>query len=581
MNRRVVREITIGLLLAVTPALRAQVGGAAPVIGDVGLATVCDGRRLITRIDVRPAPPPFAGAAARWQAAARTVGLHHATTQPRVIEAFMALHVGRPCTEFRRAESERVLRAQPFIADAIVRVVSDEHDGAIAIVETTDEIPVLVGGRFRGVIPDAISLGNANIGGQGLRAEGSWERARGYRTGFGGRFVEYAAFDRPYVLGVEGYRHRVGYDVAVDMGHPFFTDLQRISWHAGGRNTEDYPHIARAARDPLALQMKQQRWDASGLLRLFGTHTVGLIGGAVTGLRAVPGSEGVIVSDTGFAPDTGSALRRRYTPFRTTRVGVIAGLRRVDFVSVAGFDALTGSQDVPSGVTAGLFVARGLPTAGESDAFLSGATYAGVAGPHAWLANVAELEGRRDMATHEWNSIVGSSRTALYAGGPGMVLILSDELSGGVRSRLPMQLTLGDRVGGVKGYRSSALAGARRNVARGEARWSAAAAIHRADVGVAAFGELGSLWAGDAPYGWTGSRGSIGVSLLAAYPTRSKRLYRADLAIPLTRGGEGGGRIELRFSSEDRTSRFWEEPTDVARARTGSAPSSLFAWPTR
>jgi hypothetical protein len=125
------------------------------------------------------------------------------------------------------------------------------------------------------------------------------------------------------------------------------------------------------------------------------------------------------------------------------------------------------------------------------------------------------------------------------------------------------------------------VAGSRRNVARAEARWSGTLVKRRADIGVATFGELGSLWAGDAPYGWTGSRGSIGVSLLAAYPTRSKRLYRADVAIPLTRQGEGGGRVEVRFSSEDRTSRFWEEPNDVARARTGAVPSTLFAWPAR
>jgi hypothetical protein len=54
-----------------------------------------------------------------------------------------------------------------------------------------------------------------------------------------------------------------------------------------------------------------------------------------------------------------------------------------------------------------------------------------------------------------------------------------------------------------------------------------------------------------------------------------------DLAFPLVTSGIGGGRIELRFGSEDRTSRFWEEPLDVARARTGTAPSALFAWPTR
>ncbi|MDB4883799.1 MAG: hypothetical protein JWL95_2565 [Gemmatimonadetes bacterium] len=558
--------------------------GASPLAAQapmpVTVAPACNGQ-LVTRIEVHAAPPPFSGSAAKWQAAARTVGLHHATTKRRVIEAFLALHVGQPCTEFRRVESERVLRAQPYLADAAVIIAPDTGAGVVAIVETTDEIPVLVGARFRGVVPDAFSLGNANIAGQGLRIEAGWEGARAYQTGFGGRFVEYAAFDRPYMVSFEGYRHRVGYEADGQLAHPFYTDLQRYSWHIGVRSAEDYPRFNRPARDELALRVKDQRWDVSGMSRLFGTRTVALLGGAITGRLVDPATEGIVFSDTGLAADTGSALRGRYSRFKATRIGLIGGLRRVDFVTVSGFDALTGTQDVPRGVMAALYAAHGLSAAGENDAFLSAATFAGTAGRHGMLANLAELEGRRDMTTHEWNSIVGSTRTALYLGGEGRLLMLSDELSGGLRSRLPLQLTLSDRVGGIRAYRNSTLAGARRNVVRAEARWSGAALFHRADMGVAAFGEVGSLWAGDAPYGWTGSRGSVGVSLLAAYPTKSKRIYRADLAIPLTRAGEGGGRIELRFSSEDRTTRFWEEPNDVARARTGVVPSTLFAWPAR
>jgi hypothetical protein len=219
---------------------------------------------------------------------------------------------------------------------------------------------------------------------------------------------------------------------------------------------------------------------------------------------------------------------------------------------------------------------------GEEDVFLSGATYAGIVRRKVWLANVAEVEGRRDNVSAGWNSIVGSTRTALYLGeGPGTVLILSDELSGGFKSRLPLQLTFADRIGGLQGYRASGVAGERRNVARAEVRVSRRSVIRSADVGVGVFGEAGTLVAGDAPYGWTGSRYSAGLSLLAAYPSRSKRMYRVDLAIPVTRGGEGGGKIELRFGSEDRTTRFWEEPQDVTRARTGEVPSNLFAWPTR
>jgi hypothetical protein len=77
------------------------------------------------------------------------------------------------------------------------------------------------------------------------------------------------------------------------------------------------------------------------------------------------------------------------------------------------------------------------------------------------------------------------------------------------------------------------------------------------------------------------TRASVGFSLLAAYPTRSKRMYRADFAFPLTRAGEGKGRIEVRFSSLDRTQTFFTEPPDVSVARTGTEPSRLFAWPTR
>lgn len=575
MHRVATPWVALVLLGIASPAAAQGARRASPAG-----APSCEGR-TVTRIDIEPGRPPFSGAAAKWRAAARAVGLHHTTTRERVIAAFVALHVGEPCTDFRRAETERVLRAQPFIADAKVSTRPDSG-GVAVLVETTDEIPVLVGGRFHGAAPEVLSLGNGNVSGQGLRAEATWERARGYRTGFGVRLAEYAAFDRPYVAQLEAYRHRIGSDLLVDLGHPFFTDLQRISWHAGARSTSSYLPVERPARDPLALEVDDRRWDVSVVARVFGTRTVALLGGAVTGRRLVPGSQGVIVSDSGFVADSGAALAGRYRPFSTTRAGVIAGIRRVRFVAVRGFDALTGQQDVPSGVAGGLYVARGFPSMGESDVFLSGATYAGIARSRMLLANLAEVEGRRDMVTHEWNSIVGSTRSALYLGeAPGMVMVVSDELSGGIRSRLPLQLTLSDRRGGVVGYRASGLAGARRNVARGEVRRSWRAAIKGADVGVAGFGQLGTLWAGDAPYGWTGSRGSLGLSLLAAYPSRSKRVYRVDLGFPLTRGGAGGGKIELRFSSEDRTTRFWEEPDDVARSRTGTAPSTLFAWPAR
>jgi hypothetical protein len=569
-----IRPLLLGtvLALAVVPAAGAQ--SALPM-------PTCDGLR-VSRIDIQPGRPPFAGQASRWRAAARAVGLHHATTRDGVIEAFLALHVGQTCTEVRRAESERVLRAQPFLAAATVRTVPDGAGAVAVIVETVDEIPVLVNARFRGVVPRAFSLGNANVGGLGLLAEAMFERGYAYRNGYGLRLVQYATFGRPYVASVDAERQLLGHRVGAALEHPFYTDLQSIAWHAGYLTSNEYPGLRRPARDQLALGVRQERWEGSAIARVFGTSTVGLVGAAASGLRLTPQPRGIVVSDTGLAPDTGVTLLNRYSSFRATRVGVLGGIRRVHFRTVRGFDGLTAQQDVANGAFAGLFVAKGLPSLGESDMFLSGIAYAGGGGAHVYYASLVQVDGRRGAGLDRWDSVIGSGRSAVYLGrGPGWVLVMDDQFSGGTRSKLPLQLALGDRQGGMLGYHESALAGAYRNIGRTEARWTGAALVHGADVGFAAFGQAGSIWAGDAPYGRTATRGTVGFSVLAAYPTGSKRLYRADFGIPLVRGGEGGGKIEVRFSSEDRTQLFWREPDDVSRARTGTVPTSLFAFPTR
>lgn len=561
------------LLVGVCPtSLRAQSTGAQPAS--------CEGL-IITSVDVQPAPPPFGGSASRWRHVARAVGLHHATTRAGVIDAFSLLPVGERCSEQRRAESERLIRDQPFIADAHVRSIPDGHGGVAIVIETTDEVPVLVGGQLHGLGISSISLGNGNVGGLGLLAQGYFERGFNYRSGVGVRLIEYAAFGRPYIATVEAFRHPLGYFRKLELAHPFYTDLQNVAWHVGYDDGEEYRGISRPARDPLALRVNQRRWDASTIVRVFGTRVVTLVGVGASGVRLVPDAQGTVVTDDRLLPDTGTALTNRYQPFRAVRLGVLGGIRRVTFTPVHGFDGLAAQQDVATGIMTGLFAAHGLPSAGESDIFLSGGVYAGKGSEHSLFATVAQLEARRDQAAKRWDSMIGSGRAAMYVTpAAGMLVVLDDRYSMGLDSRLPLQLDLGDWLGGILGYRTASLAGARRNAARAEVRFSREAMIHNADMGVATFGELGTVWAGDVPYGRNASRATVGVSLLAAYPTRSKRLYRADIGIPVTRSAQGGGRIEVRFSSEDRTGLFWREPDDVARARTGPVASTLFVTPT-
>lgn len=572
-----VRFSVATLLSAILLPVCAAPGGAQ----QAGASIACAGE-IVSRIDIQPSPPPFSGAARKWRAVAHTIGLHHATTRPEVVQAFLLLVPGQPCTAFRHDESERVLRAQPFLSDATVRVVRDSGGQVAVLVTTTDEVPVLVSGRFRGLAPESFSLGNENLGGLALRVVGRVERGGAYRTSVGIGIEQDALLGHPYRFILDADRYQVGQRVNAEIEHPFFTDLQHISWHTGFATRDDYFPFERPARDPLALPMSDRSWDASALIRLFGTRTVALLGGAMSGRRFDPAAAGVIIDGTGLRADTGSALRNRYSMFRAGRVGILGGLRRVTFRTVRGFDALVGSQDVTNGAMLGLYAARGLAQFGERDVLLSSAMYAGASTANALLATLVLAEVRNDLDRGEWNSGIGSARTAFYWGSaPGTVFVLDNELSVGWRSRLPLQLSFRDPVGGLSGYRNSGLAGEERNITRAELRWSAASMIRKADIGFAAFSEVGQLRAGDVPYGVTTSRANVGVSLLAAYPSHAKRLYRADLTIPLTRGGQGAGRIEVRFSSADRTQGFWNEPSDVGRARTGTEPNRLFAWPTR
>jgi hypothetical protein len=564
-------SLALLLLLSLSATGRAQ----GPAL------TRCDGQ-IVSRVVIEASPPPFSGAARRWRAAANAVGLHHATTRSHVIEAYLSLEAGKPCTELRRAETERVLRTQPFLLDAKVRITPDGEDSVAVIVTTTDEVPVLIGGRFRGITPEQFVLGNDNVGGEALHLEGRIERGGAYRTAIGGRMLYYAFAGRPYRLALDGDRYRLGGQVSAQFEHPFYTDLQWISWHTGVAVRDDYLHFERPALDPLALKVRDRSWDASSLVRLFGTRTVALLGGAVLGRQFDPAATGIVVDDTGLRADTGTALQNRYRSFHAVRVGIIGGLRRVTFQTVSGFDALVGSQDVMKGAMLGVYVAKGLPKFGENDVLVSSALYAGAAKRNMLLATLAQAEIRRDLWLGEWNSAIGSARSTFYLGSaPGIVFNVDNQLSGGWESRLPLQLTFRDRNGGLIGYRNSGLAGARRSVTHTELRWSEESLYRRADFGFAVFSEVGHLWKGDVPYGVTATRTSVGVSLLAAYPSRGKRLYRADIGIPVARSGFGSGRVEVRFSSLDRTQAFWREPVDVERARTGAEPSRFFAWPTQ
>jgi hypothetical protein len=570
----------LALLLAAASATMAQAQSLN------GPPVACKGER-ISRIDVESNPPFRINGNTIWQRAGRFAARQHVTTKDWIIRRYLALQEGDACTELRRAESERILRAQPFIADATVLAYEDGNGGIVLIVTTVDEISLIVNASVTSKSPHfrALTLGEANLLGRAIHAEAGWKDGFGFRDEHQGKVVDYQFLGRPYQFRFEGGRRQLGSDWAMETSHPFLTDLQRVSWRTTAGNTLGYFEFRRpktvSDSNPVALRIERSYSDIGGVIRIGPPlGRLALIGGSISFEDEKPGTQPVIIGDSTVTPDTSKALINRYTTHQTARINGLWGVRDIHFVRVSGFDALEGTQDLRTGVEVATLVGKGvrLLRGKEQDWFGSTNLYAGAASQVAYTALEISGEGRRDQ-TGDWDGILAHGRAALYMKPFNRQTFMSDlTWSGGWRQRIPFQLTFADRDGGLRGFRSAEVGGGRRLIGKVEDRYLIGRYKQLASIAVAGFAEAGKLWAGDTPFGVTTPvSASAGFSILAASPPQSRRTLRADFAFPIR--GQSDRRAEVRIVVTDFTRMFRLEPNDVTNSRERSVPSNVFSWP--
>jgi hypothetical protein len=209
----------------------------------------------------------------------------HVTTQPDVIDRFLLFRPGERCSELRRAESERILRAQPFISDADVFMVANENGTVDAEIRTSDEASIVLGGNVRARAPQVSSflLGNANLGGQGIYASGAWRTGDGFRDNWGGRLIDNQFLGQSLVAGVEGERSSVGGRWRAQAGRPFFTDLQRVAWRARVGASSGLMQLRSPDGMRPSVAISQRYFDVGGIARVGVPGRLGLIGLSLTG----------------------------------------------------------------------------------------------------------------------------------------------------------------------------------------------------------------------------------------------------------------------------------------------------------
>jgi hypothetical protein len=566
----------LALLLAAASATNAQPQSLS------GVPVTCKGER-VSRIDVDASPPFRIDGTKIWERAGRFAAREHVTTKDWIIRRYLALKEGDACTELRRSESERILRAQPFIADATVLAYADGNGGVTLSVTTVDEVSLILGAGVTAAMPHfrSASLGEGNLLGRAIHAQGEWWNGDGFRDAYAGKIVDYQFMGKPYQFRLEGGRRELGSDWAMEASHPFLTDLQRVSWRTTAGNTDGYFYFARPNALPAALRIERSYNDIGGVVRIGPPlGRLALIGGSVSFEDENPGTQPVIVGDSTITADTSKALINRYTKHQTARLNALWGIRDVHYLRASGFDALEGTQDLRTGYELATLAGKGVNflRGKEADWFGSTNLYAGAASEVAYTALEITGEGRRDQAG-KWDGILAHGRAALYLKPFNRQTIMSDVTwSGGWRQRIPFQLTFTDRDGGLRGFRSSDVGGGRRVVERFEDRYLIGRYKTLASIAVAGFAEGGKLWVGDSPFGVnTPLYASAGFSLLAASPPQSRRTFRADFAFPVK--GEHRHGMEVRFVVKDFTRVFRVEPRDVYNSRERSVPATVFSWP--
>jgi len=588
-------------------ATRAVVLGAlAFVVGPMGLAAqLCE---TGTISDVRyDRLKPFGAEATSEDAKAgwlfRGMNSVHVRTMPTVIRWELLFAVGDCFDPDLLEESARSLRSLPYIYEATI--TSDQlADGSYRVdVQTLDawalslavQFTVDQGFQFTGV------SGNAkNVLGTGTQVAlfRSVYRER-RRLGLLGR--------QPNLFGtrvdgtVHGGETRSGQYFTQSFFRPFAGEVGVNAFRQSAHARDDY--FLYSVDPEVGFTQVYQRFEAEAYeftyQRRFGDEEgakyLGGIGVSREVVRFPFGADGTrIVTDNDFDNPTAApqeivdAVRPQTQLHETNRINFTFGFRNLDFLNVVGFDAIRATQDIIEGGDLEFTVAPGLPFGSDNVSDVLLRTRGSIAARA--IGSYTRVDGSfqaRNVTTdlnggpEGWRDVLYEINVNGYIEqGSGKSLFGRFQFAGGDKMDRPFQLTLGGRES-VRGYSEDAYPGGRRILATLEERIPLPGlSTGFADIGVAFFGDVGRVWAGDVPFGEsTDWKGGVGAGIRMSLPAGAPNVLRIDVGIPVTGERETRG-VVFRIYSElfgilDR--RAW--PTQMQRSRWYGVDSDMSTRP--
>ena len=503
----------------------------------------------------------------------------HWKTRAEVVELDLLFRVGDPCDPARLRETERLLRARPYLRSADVIAAATADGGVDVFVETRDELSL--GGRLRiGAGGDSpfkhVSLGEENLLGGGIGVQAQY-------TDVGRRASYYADFDQPHFLGrreeveLEAGKSEVGPVAEETIRRAFESEFDRVAWRESVRyRKQPFPLVSSTLG--VVLQPLVEMGEDAGVAARFGEPgQLRIVGLALSNERLHVES-----APLASVPDLDSAaaaqLGGRFEERRRVRAHLLLGARSITFHPHRGLDAVNAIEDAPEGMQAGLVLGKSLFGGGglQHDWFAAMEISSGSdVGGRLLVFTHGKIEGRYLESAGRWDGVLADGELQVYEIAPRVTTVLQLDAAGGWETRTPFQLLLAGP-DGLRGFGSSALPVGRRIVLHLERRYLLGTLFGFADVGGAVFAEAGRGWAGDAAFGEdTGLLGTIGAGVRVAGAHGSRRTYRLDVAVPLSRGLGP----ELRIAVGQQFGVFHGEPEDVVRSRERISSVTVFDFP--
>lgn len=503
----------------------------------------------------------------RFGWAYRLANALHFRTRRRVIERELLFGPGDCFDQYMLDETERLLRAYPFLSQVDLFGVPQADGSYHVVVDTRDQWSTqfdLRLGLEEGVQLEGFRLRETNLLGTGQELGLFYvdrDVTRDYGVAFSTPQLAGTRWDLSAALG----RTRAGTLAQQKVAYPFVGEVSHWAAHQSFlREDQFFDYImldsTRSATQHLLLPVREKLFDVGLGVRLGRRGNLTVLGAMVSYEELnYPGVPQIAVAnnfDERVPADsqTASQLVRQTQQLGSIRFGAMLGQRNIWWVKRRGFDSMRGQQDIPLGAEVGVAFARSIPSLErDNDLMASFRLYTGIAYGDALFVGRVRADVRRDFdaieAAREWKDLYTESELLHYWKPQAMArhtFFLRAATTAGWNTRTPFQLTLGgDR--NLRGYRDERFPGGRRLVINAEDRiyigWPWREVF---DLGATLFVDAGRMWPGDVPFGSdSGWRGTAGIGLRGSFPAGSRSTWRIDLAAPVSEFQPGKFRVIL------------------------------------